>query len=76
MANIIKPFTRIPSIQSGCTRICTWEPGAGVKKEYEDVMRMKTDLGGTHQGTFYLGHIRHWPPCRRRTPNTGRGFPL
>ncbi len=53
------------------------EPGAGVKKEYEDVMRMKTELRrNTSKGPFYLGHIRHWPPCRRNTPNTGRGFPM
>ena len=45
------------------------EPGARVKKEYEDVMRMKTELREEHiQGGRFIWAISgHWPPCRRST---------
>lgn len=52
------------------------EPGAGVKKEYEDVMRMKTELRrNTSKGPFYLGHIRALAALQEEYSKYRQGFP-
>lgn len=65
MANTIKPFTRIPVFRAA---VPGYAPGTGSrgKKEYEDVMRMKTELRrNTSRGRFIWAISGHWPPCRR-----------
>lgn len=52
------------------------EPGAAIKKEYEDVMRIKNELRrNTSKGPFYLGHIRALAALQEEYSKYGQGFP-
>lgn len=52
------------------------EPGAGVKNEYENVLRMKTELRkNSTRGPFYLGHIRAMAALQEEYSKYRQGFP-
>lgn len=76
MANIIKAVYAYTQYSERLYQDMHLEPGAGVKKEYEDVMRMKTELRrNTSKGPFYLGHIRALAALQEEYSKYRQGFP-